>query len=236
MLRGGRRPSTAPRRNGVLSGLARVLILVVAVPGLFVCVGRIGDNAHAVEQQWRAPTCPPGTPWQEARDCAARVEAEVLGLSKRVSCTSDSNGAQSCTTNYYARVRFGGRSEELGVGKAFYDDVERGDRAELRLWRGDVVRMVAEGHTERFFTTTELASAGWLFLTWALLGAVWLAVFGLWLFPLLGGWLLLSVPFLMVAYNTLGLNPMGVLGWSTVGVFTVGGIWAMAATRAALWR
>ncbi|MFE5207415.1 hypothetical protein [Streptomyces sp. NPDC056600] len=214
--------------------MARVLTLAVAVPGLFLCVDRIGDNADGVAQQWRAPTCPVGTSWRTAEDCVAEVTAEVLGLGKSVSCTTDSNGAQSCTTNYSARVRFGERTEKLGVGKAFYDDVERGDRAELRLWRGDVVRMTAGGHIERFFTTTELASAGWLILGWVLLGLAWVAVLGLRLFPLLGGWMVLSVPYVLLAYNVLGLNPMGVLGWSAAGVFTVAGVWAMAATREAL--
>ncbi|WP_448319011.1 hypothetical protein [Streptomyces sp. CO7] len=217
-----------------LHAVVRVLTLAVAVPGLLLCVDRIGDNADGVAQQWRAPTCPVGTSWRTAEDCVAEATADVLALGKSVSCTSDSNGSQTCTTNYSARVRFGERTEKLGVGKGFYDDVERGDRAELRLWRGDVVRMTAAGHTERFFTNTELASAGWLILGWVLLGLAWVAVLGLRLFPLLGGWMVLSVPYVLVAYNVLGLNPMGVLGWSAAGVFTVAGVWAMAATRAAL--
>jgi hypothetical protein len=218
----------------VLLASARVLILAVAVAGLFVCVDRVGDHAYAIGQQRKASLCPAGTPWETAEDCVAEVGAEVVGLGSSESCTTNSNGSQSCTTHYYADVRFGRHTVTLGVGREFYREVERGDPAELRLWQGQVVWMKAGGHTKSYLTSTEWASAGWLFLGWSLLGAAWLAVFGLWLFPLLGGWLVLAVPYLMVAYNLLGLNPMGVPGWSTAGVFTVAGIWIMAATRAAL--
>jgi hypothetical protein len=218
----------------VLLALVRLLILAGVVPAFLLCVDRVGDHAHAIGQQRQARTCPAGTPWQTAEDCVAEVTAEVVSLSSSVSCTTTSSGGQSCTTDYYADVRFGQRTQTLGVGKDLYRDAERGDPAELRLWQGDVVRLEAAGHTERFLTSTEWASAGWLFLGWMLLGVAWVAVLGLWLFPLLGGWLLLAVPSMTTAYHLLGLNPMGMTGWSVVVVSTVAGVWVMARTRAAL--
>ncbi|MER8223589.1 hypothetical protein ABTZ58_23960 [Streptomyces sp. NPDC094143] len=124
-------------------------------------------------------------------------------------------------------VRFGQRTQSLNVDESTYRAVDRGDPAKLRIWRKEVVRMVTQGHTEIFLTSSEEASAAWLLLGWILLGTAWLAVFGLWLFPLLGAWLVLAVPYGMVAYNMLGLNPMGTVGWSTAGVLTVAGVWLM---------
>jgi hypothetical protein len=215
----------------VLDALARVALLAVAVPGLLLCADRIGDHAHAVRQQQDARACPAGTPWDTAEDCLAEVRGEIAGVDSDVSCTYSSTGGQSCTTHYYADVRFGQHTMTLGVGKGLYDDVERGDPAALRFWRGDVVRLAAGGHVEEYMTPTEWAAVGWLFLGWALLGVAWVAVLGLWLYPVLGGWLLLAVPYLLVAHHVLGLSARGPVGWTFVVVLTVGGLWAMSATR-----
>ncbi|MFJ9034734.1 hypothetical protein ACIRQP_41170 [Streptomyces sp. NPDC102274] len=205
----------------------RVLILAVAVPGLVVCADRAEANSQAVRVYRNASLCPVGTQWETADDCVAETMGEVVGTDWSESCTTDSNGLRSCTTNYSVDVRFGQRTQSLRVDESTYRAVDRGDPAELRIWRGEVVRMVTRGHTEIFLTSSEWASAGWLFLWWMLLGGSWPTVFGLWLFPLLGGWLVLTVPYLMVAFNLLGLNPMGVMGWSTVGVLTLAGAWFM---------
>ncbi|CAM5480312.1 Phosphoserine aminotransferase [Streptomyces aurantiogriseus] len=164
---------------------------------------------------------------------AERIHAFV-DMDWSESCTTNSNGGTSCTRSYSMDVRFGERTESLGVGSNTFRATDRGDPAELRLWRGEVVRMVAGGHVEGYLTSSEWAFWGWLFLGWLLLGASWLALFGLWLYPLLGGWLLLTVPYLMVAYNLLGLNPMGVVGWSITGLITGVGVWFMGRSLAAV--
>ncbi|MET9503972.1 hypothetical protein ABZY42_19985 [Streptomyces sp. NPDC006622] len=213
------------RRDTGLVLFLRVLMLLVAVAGLVLCVERAELRHPAVVLYKSAPACPVGTPWESAKDCVARTAGEVAGKGTSESCTTDSHGLSSCTTNYSVRVRFGGRAQSLAVGKNTYDGTDRGDRAELRLWRGEVVRMVVGGHVESYLTSSEWALAGWLILGWALAAAAWLALFGLWLYPLLAGWLVLAVPYLAVAYNQLGLNPMGVVGWSVTGLCTVAGGW-----------
>ncbi|WP_189935310.1 hypothetical protein [Streptomyces aurantiogriseus] len=212
----------------------RVLILAVAVPGLVLCVDRVERNHPAVVLYKNASLCPVGTPWETADDCIARTTGEVVDMDWSESCTTNSNGGTSCTRSYSMDVRFGERTESLGVGSNTFRATDRGDPAELRLWRGEVVRMVAGGHVEGYLTSSEWAFWGWLFLGWLLLGASWLALFGLWLYPLLGGWLLLTVPYLMVAYNLLGLNPMGVVGWSITGLITGVGVWFMGRSLAAV--
>ncbi|MFD5265349.1 hypothetical protein [Streptomyces sp. NPDC058335] len=207
-----------------------MLMFLVAVAGLVLCVDRTGLRHPAVVTYKNAPLCPVGTPWESAHDCVARTSGEVMARDSSESCTTDSNGHTSCTTSYSMDVRFDGRTQSLGVAKDTYDDTARGDRAELRIWRGEVVRMVVGGHTEGYLTSSEWALAGWLILGWALLAAAWLALFGLWLYPLLGGWLVLTVPYLTVAYNLLGLNPMGVVGWSVTALFTVAGVWITGRT------
>ncbi|MGI5478812.1 hypothetical protein [Streptomyces lavendofoliae] len=208
--------------------LLRLLILAVAVPGIVECVDRVEVHQRAIAVFRKASLCPAGASGKAADDCVDRTSAEITGSGTRESCTTDSNGLRSCTTHYSVTVRFGGRSEGLDVEERTYRAVRRGDTAELRLWRGEVVRMVVRGHTETYLTSSEWASLGWLLLGWALLGASWVALLGLRLFPLLGGWLVLTVPYLMVAYHLMGFNPMGVTGWSLVGAFTVAGFWTMA--------
>lgn len=226
MLRGGR--SWSGRRGDVvLHAVLRVLMLAVAVPGLILCVDGVERNHPQVVTYKKAPLCPAGTPWETAGDCVARTTGEVVDKNTSQSCTTDSNGLSSCTTYYSLDVRFGARTESLDVGSKTYRATDLGDPAELRLWRGEVVRMVAGGHVEGFLTSSEWAFVGWLFLGWLLLGACWPALFGLWLAPLLGGWLVLTVPYLMVAHNLLGLNPMGWVGWSVTGLITGVGIWLM---------
>ncbi|MFI8823737.1 hypothetical protein [Streptomyces sp. NPDC053431] len=232
-----RRRGRAERRDVWLIAFLRVLILAVAVPGVLMCADRVEAQAEAVKVYRGASLCPDGTRWETAGDCVATTTGEILGKAQTESCTTDSNGLSSCSTSYSVEVRFGERTQSLTVDRKTYRAVNRGDEARLRLWHGEVVRLMARGRTEGYLTSDEWASAGWLFLGWLLLAGAWLAVFGLWLFPLVGGWLVLAVPYLMVAYNMLGLNPMGVLGWSIVAVLTVVGVWLMrrAFSEAVVW-
>ncbi|GEC09000.1 hypothetical protein SSP24_66550 [Streptomyces spinoverrucosus] len=209
----------------------RLLMLAVAVLGLVVCADRVDIHGQAVRLYRKAALCPAGTYWETAGDCVARTVAEVVDRSWRESCTTDSNGLRSCTTYYSVRIRFGEREDEreewLDVDEDTYRSARPGDRADLRIWHGEVVRMVTRGHTEIYLTSSEFASLGWLVLAWLLAGAALLALFGPWFFPLLGGWLLLTVPYLMVAHQLLGLESTGVVGWSIAVVLTGVGVWLM---------
>ncbi|MEH0577791.1 hypothetical protein QBA54_25705 [Streptomyces sp. B21-108] len=225
MLYGGKRRY---RRHGLGEhAVVRVLMLAVAVAGLFLCVDRVETHRPDLLTYRSASLCPAGTPWKTADDCVARITGEVVDKTTSQSCTWDSGGGQSCTTDYDLKVRFGPRTKSLGVESSTYRATDRGDQADLRLWRGQVVRMVVQGHVETYLTSDEWAFAGWLILAWAMLAASWLALFGLWLYPLLWGWLVLTVPYVMLASNLLGLNPMGVTGWSLLGVFTAAGLGAL---------
>ncbi|MBG0855646.1 hypothetical protein I2W78_28320 [Streptomyces spinoverrucosus] len=205
----------------------RLLMLAVAVLGLVVCADRVDVHRQAVVLYQNAPPCPAGTDWETAGDCVARTVAEIVDTSWYESCTTDSNGVRSCTTHYSAQVRFGEREEWLDVDEHTHDAVRPGDRADLRLWHGQVVRMETRGHTEIYLTSSEFATLGWLIFAWLLLGAALLALFGPWLFPLVGGWLVLIIPYLNVTYSLLGLDPMGWLGWTITVVLTGVGIWGM---------
>ncbi|WP_426569281.1 hypothetical protein [Streptomyces canus] len=222
----------------VLLVLLRILMFGLAVPGIVLCVDRVDQHQPAVVMYRNASLCPAGTPWEKADDCVAQTTGEVVGRDWSESCTTDSNGHSSCTRHYSVTVRFGERSQELGVAYRTYRTADRGDRAELRLWQGEVVRMVTEGHTETFLTSSEFALGGWLLFGWLLLAASWLALFGLWLYPLLGGWLLLTVPYVMVATNHLGINPMGTTGWSVAALLTAVGLWLVGRSlvEALSWR
>ena len=225
MLYGGKRRY---RRHGLGEhAVVRVLMLAVAVAGLFLCVDRVETHRPDLLMYRKAALCPAGTPWETADDCVARVTGEVVDRTTSESCTWDSGGGRSCTTNYHLKVRFGPRTKSLGVEKSTYRAADRGDRADLRFWRGQVVRMAVGGHVETYLTSDEWAFAGWLLLAWALLAAALLALLGLWLYPLLWGWLVLTVPYVMLASHQLGLNPMGVPGWTALGLLTAAGLGAM---------
>ena len=225
MLYGGKRRY---RRHGLGEhAVVRVLMLAVAVAGLFLCVDRVETHRPDILMYRNAALCPAGTSWETADDCVARVTGEVVDKDTWESCTTDSNGMHSCTTHYDLDVRFGRRTKTLGIERSTYRAADRGDPADLRLWRGQVVRMVAQGHVETYLTSDEWAFAGWLLLAWALLAAALLALLGLWLYPLLWGWLVLTVPYVMLASHQLGLNPMGVPGWTALGLLTAAGLGAM---------
>ncbi|NEA63448.1 hypothetical protein [Streptomyces sp. SID12488] len=218
-----------PKRREVMYGslllvFLRVLILAVVVMGLVMCADRVEAHYQKVVVYRNAPLCPAATRWQTADDCVAQITGEVVDAHRGESCTTDSNGVSSCTVTYSVHVRFGQHSQWLTVDASTYRAVEMGDRADLRLWHGEVVRMTTQGHTEDYLTASELASAGWLILAWLLLGATWPTLFGVRLIGLLPGWLVLTVPYLMVAYNLLGLNPMGVVGWSITAVLSAVGM------------
>ncbi|MET9323041.1 hypothetical protein ABZX75_23000 [Streptomyces sp. NPDC003038] len=216
------------RRHGRwLLIVARVLTPVAVVPLLILCVERVEVNRRATIVYQNASLCPVGTPWEAADGCVAQTTGEIVGKNTRQSCTRDGNGVESCTTHYDVEVRFPQRTQSLGVDQGAYRDVDRGDIAALRIWQGVVVRMEVGGHTETYLAPSEFAFLGWLFLGWLLLGAGLLALGGAPLGPLVPGWLVLTVPYLSVLYDVLGVYRMGGLGWTLTGATAVAGIWLM---------
>ncbi|MFD5030707.1 hypothetical protein ACFVWX_10105 [Streptomyces sp. NPDC058220] len=203
-----------------------MLILVVAVAGLIEGVQRAEANYRATLVYKNAELCTAAPPVDAEADCVVSVTGRVLGKATGQSCTANSNGGQSCTTHYRVQVRHAGDTHWLDVPSHTYRDVERGDRAELRLWRGDVVWMAVRGHTAMYLASAELALLGWLVLAWVLLGAAWSSLGGFRLVAMVPGWLVLTVPYLLIVYGEL-FDPMGVVAWSFTVSLTAAGIWVM---------
>ncbi|MFF7249383.1 hypothetical protein ACFZBU_36410 [Embleya sp. NPDC008237] len=216
--------------RGVLPVCLRVVMLAVAVPGLVISADRVDAHARAVRVYRLADPCPVGTPWATAHHCIAQTVAEVVDRKTQRWCSTDSDGTGSCTTDHLVAVSLAGQRRWLGVDKRTYKAVDRGDRVDLRLWRGEVVQMRAGGHTERFLTSSQEAFFMWLILGWALLAMCGPAIFGLWLFRCCGGWLLLVLPYLMVADNRLLHDPMNALEWTFTIVVALAGVWLMGRT------
>ncbi|MET9433955.1 hypothetical protein [Streptomyces sp. NPDC006551] len=112
------------------------------------------------------------------------------------------SGGTTCTRYYHVEVEWPDGTAWLTVGSDTYDEVRTGDRAELRLWQGEVVRLVVRGRTHEYAPSSQDSVMPWLALAclivaagaWALVsgrpsGILAFPNFG-WLFVAVGvGWL-----------------------------------------------
>ncbi|WP_411149237.1 hypothetical protein [Streptomyces sp. A30] len=148
----------------------------------------LADQYRAQEAYRSASECPAG----EVRtasgvDCLVPGSGTVTDKETEESCSTDSYGVESCATHYRLRtdMRVSGdaRTEWIYVGPDTYRQVERGDRAELLLWRDIVVRITVGDHTEKLDP-----------------GFGFRALYGEWgkLWSLLGAWLAPGVALLVV--------------------------------------
>ncbi|GGT71748.1 MULTISPECIES: hypothetical protein [Streptomyces] len=116
--------------------------------------------------------------------------------------TAGGGGGTTCTRYYRVEVEWPERTEWLSVDSDAYDEVASGDRARLRLWEGEVVRLEVRGHTHTYPTSSESGVGVWLAVAALILATgVWGAVSGRlsgliafpnfgWLFVAVGiGWL-----------------------------------------------
>ncbi|WP_237532545.1 hypothetical protein [Streptomyces sp. SID8352] len=118
-----------------------------------------------------------------------------------VTIAGGGGGGTTCTTYHDLKVQRPGLTTWLGVESMTYDDAREGDRAEVRLWRGDVVELRVRGHIDSYAPSSQRAV-----LPWIALGCLILAG---------GAWALLSGRFSgLFAFPNFGLLFVAVgVGW-----------------------
>ncbi|MFF7144312.1 hypothetical protein ACFZB5_24265 [Streptomyces nodosus] len=176
---------------------------------------------------------------QAEDNCIAKVTGTVIDKQASESCTSDSNGIQSCTPYYDLRLRYGDRTAVRGVSSDMYEDVHRGDHAELSTWREAVVSLTVRGHTHTYDPPASDSVMWRLGAAWLILGvAVWAAVGGRPAIPLIVArifvWFWLALPVsLLIRGALLGMSAWE---WIWIAVFVVFGvIFAFATLRDSKW-
>ena len=127
-------------------------------------------------------------------------------------------GTTTCTTYYEVEVAWDGRTAWLRLDYAAYKKVTAGDRAEVRLWRDEVVRLDVRGHTRTYPPGSQTGVWMWLAAACLVLGVgTWAVVSGrpsgLVSFP--------SYGFLFIAFGTGWLGYMALFGAHPV-------VWAFA--------
>lgn len=193
----------------------RFTLLAAAVTAVAVCLPWVQHQLARTAEYRDAPLCPAGRSGP-ADDCVERSAERVAETATSRSCTTmwtvggASEGTTvgsaggtvqgatagndppitTCSDSYRLRLR--GSERWLDIEKGTYDDVRRGDRAQVRTWRGTVVELRVRGHTEEFLAPEEWVALLRLAVLWlAALTAGWVVVSGslvsLW-------WLLLTLP------------------------------------------
>ncbi|MFE2526852.1 hypothetical protein ACFXEL_21690 [Streptomyces sp. NPDC059382] len=119
------------------------------------------------------------------------------------------NAGTSCTRYHDVKLAWSGGSDWLGVAAETYEEVRAGDRARLRTWQGQVVRLEIGGLVRTYPPASQTGLWSRVLLLWLGLGvAVWALVSGR-RSDLYG----LAVPWCMVAFPTTLFGP-ALLMWS----------------------
>ncbi|MBT2444780.1 hypothetical protein J7E93_32735 [Streptomyces sp. ISL-36] len=182
----------------------RGLLVLVAGLGVLFCGQQILEGYRTTMVYRDAPVC-------EGQGCVRTAVGTVTGRKTGEHCTSDTSGGAAgttggggttCTRYYRAEVEWPGRTASLSVDSDTYDEVRAGDRAELRIWRGEVVGLLVRGHNHSYPPSSQSGVGPWLALASLILATgVWGAVSGRpsrllafpnfgWLFVAIGiGWL-----------------------------------------------
>ncbi|MFF8605775.1 hypothetical protein ACF06X_07540 [Streptomyces sp. NPDC015346] len=93
--------------------------------------------------------------------------------------TAGGGGGTTCTRYYRVEVEWPERTAWLSVGSDTYDEAEKGDRAKLGLWQGEVVRLELRGHTHTYPPSSQSGVGMWLAIAALILAiGVWGAVSG----------------------------------------------------------
>lgn len=218
----------------MLRFLTQALTLAVAVGGLLLCAQRVVEAYDDATGARHAPVCESDS----QTDCVAETTGTVIDKDTREYCSTDVNDHQSCTTRFSLRLRYADHSAWRDVGWDAYDDARRGDRAELRTWHGDVVRLTVRGHTATYDPSSTNSMDVWLIAAWLLLGlAIRVLRSGRPAHPLASPflWLWLALPVSWLVHGALLGASTG--KWITAGaaaafgILFVGGLWPRVRRR-----
>ncbi|MEU1088424.1 hypothetical protein ABZ401_16625 [Streptomyces sp. NPDC005892] len=209
-------------QRGRLPVWLRVLVVLAAGWGAFLFGQQVADGYTATEEYRNAPVCAAGSAGGSAvghadagEECVRREAGTVLGRRTGEHCTYDGtsgdagSGTTTCSTYYDVQVERPGHTDWLSVGPGAYDEAEKGDRAEVRLWRGEIVGLEVPGHTETYAPSSQS-------------GVFWRLAAGC-LILLVGGWGVVSgrlsslfafhsFGLLFVAFGTAWLGSMALFG------------------------
>ncbi|MET8503205.1 hypothetical protein ABZV60_00970 [Streptomyces sp. NPDC004787] len=207
---------------------SRGLVLLAVGWALVLCAQQVVDGYGATMDYRRAPLC---AETDDGGPCVRRETGTVLDRREGEHCTTSGTGGgtnagttggagtTTCTPYYDVRVAWRGRTEWLGVAFDTYEEARAGDRAELRLWRDEVVRLDVRGHTRAYPPASQTGVWMWLAAACLLLGVgAWAVVSGRpsGLLSFSGyGWL-------FIAFGTGWLGSMALFGGHPV-------VWAFAA-------
>ncbi|MEV6473959.1 hypothetical protein [Streptomyces sp. NPDC051657] len=122
-------------------------------------------------------------------------------------------GGTTCTTYYDVKVEWPGGTAWLAVRSPTYDEVRKGERAEVRLWRGQAVGLEVRGRTHSYAPSSQSGVLPWLALGCLILAVgAWAVVSGrlsgLFAFPNFG--------WLFVAFGVGWLGSLALFGGSPV--------------------
>lgn len=206
----------------------RGLIALAAAIGGLLFAQPVADDYRATLVFRQAPVC-------GGEGCVRTATGEVRDRRSGERCTSNgattTGGGESCTTSYSLRVTWPGRSEWLEVGVEAYTEARTGERAQLRIWQGEVVALDVLGHSRSYPPESQTDLGAPLARTWLALGLAAWALFsgrGITLVPVFFGSLMVGVLILMVGPDVLIWSPP--VFWGALAVLA-GGI--TVGTRAA---
>ncbi|MFI5801916.1 hypothetical protein [Streptomyces sp. NPDC051561] len=233
----GSRGGLSRRRQRRIRWWLRLLVAAVALSGALWCTERVSGSYERTLAFQQAAPCPGGATSHPGDLCVGRESAVVESRHESESCTTDSNGLRSCSTTYTLTLRRPdpGRTHEIGVGHDLYQRTRVGDRAELRVWQGDLVAMSLRGEE------TTYAPPSQHFMR--LMTGVALLLLGLGVWALVSGTVDLEEPSAPVAWTGLVLTLPWLIDaillgastkqWVITGVLVaVGAVWLLVG----LWR
>ncbi|MGW0366288.1 hypothetical protein [Streptomyces sp. NPDC002990] len=197
------------------------LVVLAAALGGLLSAQAIVDGYRATDVYRQAPVC-------EGEGCVQVRMGEVRDRDTGERCTSNgtstgATGGESCTTTYALKVAWPGRSQWLEVGAEAYAEARTGERAQLRLWKDQVVGLEVLGHSRTYAPASQTDMGSSMTLAWLALGvAAWALASGrlITLLPMGFGWLMVSITILMIGPDVLMWSP--VVYWGALTVLAAG--------------
>ncbi|GAA0914010.1 hypothetical protein [Streptomyces thermoalcalitolerans] len=187
-----------------------------------------------------APVCEAGSQRGSGGDdeaCVRREAGTVLDRRKGEHCShtydGTNGGSTTCTPYYDVKVRWPGRTAWLSVDSEMYDKAKAGDRTEVRLWQGEVVKLKVRGHTHSYLTSSQEGVIWWLTVGCLILatgawGAISGRLSGLFAFPNFG-WLFVAPGVGVLGFMALFGGPLWAWGftilWTGFAVFWIVSAW-----------
>ncbi|GGV76619.1 hypothetical protein GCM10010499_34700 [Streptomyces thermoviolaceus subsp. apingens] len=236
--------------KGRLPVWIRGLVVLVIGWAVFLCGQQVADGYRATMAYRDAPVCDVGDRGGNGNDSVACVRLEtgmVLDRWTSWECTSNGtshDGGRTCTTYHEIKIEWPDGADWLRVPSHMYDQAKKGDRAEVRLWRGEVVGVEVRGRDHSYPPSSQTSVLVGIALSFlGLLVGVWGAVSGrlsdLFAFPN-WGW-----P--MVAFGVGGIGSLALFGghpvawgiailWTGFMVYWVVGAWEVTGRSGRLAR